>query len=162
MGDILFKTDEHVFSYRVAGIMIQNGSVLLQKPSNDPGYAFPGGHVGFGETNEETLIREFREELAAEITVNGLRWVGEIFFPWGSRPCHQICLYYEVSLKDESQLPLDRSFFAVDEWGTGKAELEFSWINMDRIAELELYPVNAKDLLKHYSSEVRHFVYKEQ
>lgn len=63
---------------------------------------------------------------------------------------------------DESQLPLDRSFFAVDEWGTGKAEVEFSWINMDRIPELELYPVNAKDLLKHYSSEVRHFVYKEQ
>lgn len=96
MADILFKTDEHVFSYRVAGILIRNGSVLLQKPVHDPGYAFPGGHVGFGETNEETLIREFREELAADITVNGLRWVGEIFFPWGGKPCHQICLYYEV------------------------------------------------------------------
>ncbi|WP_052098183.1 NUDIX hydrolase [Paenibacillus stellifer] len=96
MADILFKTDEHVFSYRVAGILIRNGSVLLQKPVHDPGYVVPGGHVGFGETNEETLIREFREELAADITVNGLRWVGEIFFPWGGKPCHQICLYYEV------------------------------------------------------------------
>lgn len=35
MSDILFKTDDYVFSYRVAGICIQNGRVLLQKPTND-------------------------------------------------------------------------------------------------------------------------------
>lgn len=34
MSDILFKTDDYVFSYRVAGICIQNGRVLLQKPTN--------------------------------------------------------------------------------------------------------------------------------
>ena len=51
MSDILFKTDDYVFSYRVAGILIRNSKVLLQKPTNDNGYAFPGGHVEFGETN---------------------------------------------------------------------------------------------------------------
>ena len=61
--DILFKTDDFVFSYRVAGICMQNGKVLLQKPSNDTGYAFPGGHVTLGETNAQTLIREFQEEI---------------------------------------------------------------------------------------------------
>ena len=55
--DILFKTEDRVFSYRVAGICVQNGMVLLQKPANDSAYAFPGGHVAFGETNAETLIR---------------------------------------------------------------------------------------------------------
>jgi ADP-ribose pyrophosphatase YjhB (NUDIX family) len=49
MSDILFKTDNYILSYRVAGICIQNGKVLLQKPTNDNGYAFPGGHVAFGE-----------------------------------------------------------------------------------------------------------------
>lgn len=29
--DILFKTDDWVFSYRVAGICVQDGNVLLQK-----------------------------------------------------------------------------------------------------------------------------------
>lgn len=42
MTDILFKTDDYIFSYRVAGICVQNGKVLLQKPTNDDGYAFPG------------------------------------------------------------------------------------------------------------------------
>ena len=92
MTDILFRTRDYVFSYRVAGIFIRNGNVLLQKPTNDTGYAFPGGHVEFGETNEETLIREFKEEIGVDIRVKELKWVAEIFFPWDHIPCHQICL----------------------------------------------------------------------
>ena len=57
MADILFKTDDYIFSYRVAGICVQNGKVLLQKPTNDSGYAFPGGHVAFGETYSDTHKR---------------------------------------------------------------------------------------------------------
>lgn len=33
MADILFKTDEAVFSYRVSGILIHQDNVLLQKGS---------------------------------------------------------------------------------------------------------------------------------
>ena len=42
MSDILFKTEGYVFSYRVAGICIKHGRVLLQKPANDDGFAFLG------------------------------------------------------------------------------------------------------------------------
>jgi len=162
MADILFKTNDYVFSYRVAGILIRNGKVLLQKPVNDTGYAFPGGHVNFGETNEETLVREFKEEISADINVNGLRWVGEIFFPWGDKPCHQICLYYDISLIDETQIPLDRSFFSKDELENTKVDLEFSLIDIDKLADLEVYPVNAKEMMKDYSTEIKHFIFKEE
>ncbi len=57
MSDMIFKTDEFVFSYRVAGILIHKCNVLLQKPKNDDGYSIPGGHIRFGETSIETLIR---------------------------------------------------------------------------------------------------------
>ena len=30
--DILFKNDHFVFSYRVGGILIRNGKILLQRP----------------------------------------------------------------------------------------------------------------------------------
>ena len=30
--DILYKEKDFVFSYRVGGILIQNGKILLQKP----------------------------------------------------------------------------------------------------------------------------------
>ncbi len=77
MRDIIFKTDEYVFSYRVAGLLIHNNRILLQRPINDTGYALPGGHVDLGETNEETLIREFKEEINAKMAIisnDSSRW----------------------------------------------------------------------------------------
>ena len=50
----------------------------------------PGGHVELGDTNAQTLVRELKEEIGADITVGDLKWVAEIFFPWGDKPCHQI------------------------------------------------------------------------
>lgn len=44
MKDIFFKTEDYIFSYRVAGILIHNGKIILQRPVNGTGYAFPGGH----------------------------------------------------------------------------------------------------------------------
>ena len=86
MSDILFRKDGFVFSYRVAGIAVHDGKILLQKPTNEDFYAFPGGHVEFGETNEETLISEFREEIGADISVGELEWVAEAFFPGEKAP----------------------------------------------------------------------------
>ena len=106
--DILFKNDDFVFSYRVGGILKHNGKILLQRPKNDD-YAIIGGHVAAMETSMETLKREFEEELHAKIEVDNLLAIGEIYFPWGKRPCHQICLYYNVHLMDDN-IPLDRVF----------------------------------------------------
>ncbi|MCM1256714.1 MAG: hypothetical protein NC307_02555 [Roseburia sp.] len=33
--DILFQTEEFIFSYRVGGLLIRNHKILLQKPGND-------------------------------------------------------------------------------------------------------------------------------
>lgn len=161
MSDILFKTERYIFSYRVAGILIRDGSVLLQKPTNETGYAFPGGHVEFGETNAETLVREFKEEIGADVSVGDLKWVAEIFFLWGDKPCHQICLYYDIALKDEKQIPLD-SFFIGDERIDGRYfKIEFHWIPLDKLGDIELYPTNTAELIKKYNAGVQHFIYKE-
>ena len=160
MSDILFKTSEAVFSYRVAGIALRDGKVLLQKPTNDSAYAFPGGHVAFGETNAETLVREFKEETGADISVCELKWVAEIFFPWGDKPCHQICLYYMVELITEGVLSEECAI------GTEKMEgrdfkLEFHWVPIAELDKIELYPTNAPELMKKLDEGVQHFVYKE-
>lgn len=159
--DIIFKTDEYVFSYRVAGILIYNGKVLLQRPQNDTAYAIPGGHVALGETNEETLVREFKEEINADIKVDKLKWVGEIFFPWGDKPCHQICLFYNVSLTDNCYIPLSGAFLGTEQLKNTSFKLEFSWINIKDIEKIELYPIEAKKYILEESSQVEHFVYKQ-
>jgi ADP-ribose pyrophosphatase YjhB (NUDIX family) len=160
--DILFKTNDFVFSYRVAGLLIKNNKILLQHPINDAGYAIPGGHVSFGETNEETLIREFREEIGVDIKVENLKWVGEIFFPWGDKPCHQINLFYKVTLTEDTQIPLHGEFYGIEKIENNSFKLEFSWVDLKDILNVGLYPTNAKELLLNNSKEIKHFIYREE
>ena len=157
MKDILFKTDDFVFSYRVAGICIRDGKVLLQKPSDDDGYAFPGGHAALGETNEQTLIREFKEETGADIKVGGLRWAAEIFFAWNEKPCHHICLYYDVKLPG-GQLPQTGRFASREQPEDPQKQIWFAWVPLDQIRQMTLYPANAADLLLAEDTGVRHFI----
>ena len=161
MGDILFKTDEWVFSYRVAGICVQNGKVLLQTTTGeDRSFAFPGGHVEFGETNEQTLLREFKEEIGADIRVGDLKWVAEVFFPWGKKPCHQICLYYMIDILD-TEIPRDGVFLAKEHLEGRNFELEYHWIPLEKVEGLEVYPTQTAQLLQKLDEGVQHFVYKE-
>lgn len=159
--DILFKTDGYIFSYRVAGILIKNDRVLLQRSSDDTGYSFPGGHVSFGETNAESLIREFKEEMSVGIKVENLQWVAEIFFNWGNRPCHQICLFYRIALLDETRIKLTDTFQGIDSLDRVKANIEFSWIPLSDLMNIELYPVNAREKLLNPSNSIEHFIYRE-
>ena len=160
MSDILFKTPDYIFSYRVAGICVQNGKVLLQKPSDDTSYAFPGGHVAFGETNKETLKREFKEEIRADVSVGSLKWVAEIFFHWGDKPCHQICLYYMVAI-DSPDAPGDGMFVAREHLEERDFDIEFHWIPIDTIKNIAVYPTNTAELMERLDEGVQHFVYRE-
>ena len=160
MSDILFKTEDYIFSYRVAGVCVRDGRVLLHNTMSDPGYAFPGGHVALGETNEETLIREFREEIGADIKVGALRWVAEVFFPWGNKPCHQICLYYDIEIMGDS-VPREGSFTASEHLEGRDFDVIFHWVPLDEVDGIELYPPQCKRLMREQDAGVVHFIYKE-
>ena len=160
MKDILWKDETGVFSYRVAGICIHNGKVLLQTTAEDPAFAFPGGHVAFGETNAQTLIREWKEEIGADIAVNELKWVAEVFFPWGNKPCHQICLYYMVEITDEVT-PRTGVFPGTEQMEGRKFTLEFHWVPLEEAKDYEIYPTQCRELLETLGEGVVHFVYEE-
>jgi 8-oxo-dGTP pyrophosphatase MutT (NUDIX family) len=44
----------------------------MQNAEGDDGYAFIGGHAAFGETTDEPLVREFKEEIGADIKIKRL------------------------------------------------------------------------------------------
>ena len=159
MQDILFKTEDFVFSYRIQGVLIRNGKALLQRCGED--YALIGGHVAAFETTAETLVREFKEEIHADIEVDGLIGVGEVFFPWGDKPCHQIGLYYNVHLSDESQIPLDGVFHGYDDLGGERIDLDFCWVPLEELENIAVYPPQIVPHILSGSREVLHFVYKE-
>lgn len=160
--DILFKTEDFIFSYRVGGILIHDDKILLQKPKNDD-YAIIGGHVAIGETAKEALIREYREEIHAEIEVDDLIAVSEIFFSWGKRPCHQVGFYYKIHLADKNSIPLEGSFQGYDEYDQKRIDLDFYWVALDELRKgLKVYPVELIPYLLEDQHEIIHFVSREE
>lgn len=93
-------------------VVRDRGSILVQEidnPGTDGlGYRPLGGHVEFGEYTDETVAREFREELDAEVT--NLRKLGivENHFEWDGEPFHEFIAVYDGVFEDESLYEQDR------------------------------------------------------
>jgi len=157
--DITYTRDGMGFSYRIAGIVVHNGCVLLQNTEREPGYAFPGGGAAFGETSAETLAREFREELGVEIVVGELKWVEENFATWGGADFHQIVLTFAVELAGGIEIPMSGRFKCL-ETRTGGNQVWFTWVPIERLRDsgVTVYPHAAADLLANWDQGVQHIV----
>ncbi|PKM85993.1 MAG: 8-oxo-dGTP diphosphatase MutT [Firmicutes bacterium HGW-Firmicutes-12] len=71
-----------------AALIMHNGRVLIAKRKADDKLAnkweFPGGKVEFGETPEECLIREIKEELDIEIIIDSYFAESVYTYPHGT------------------------------------------------------------------------------
>jgi ADP-ribose pyrophosphatase YjhB (NUDIX family) len=71
---IRLEEGDNCFNYRIVGVGVHENSVLLHQEEGEDFWALPGGRAEFGETAEQTLKREMREEIGAEIEVVRLLW----------------------------------------------------------------------------------------
>ncbi len=71
-------------SYRAAIILLKDDQIALIERQRDGQhyFTFPGGHVEPGETPEQAAIRETREELGVDVTIQRLAAV----IWWNDRP----------------------------------------------------------------------------
>ena len=79
-------------SFRAAIILLQDNQIALieRHRLGQHYFTFPGGHVEPGETPEQAAVRETKEELGIDVTIQ--RLVAEIW--WHDRPQY----YYLVEL----------------------------------------------------------------
>ena len=148
-----FQSENSVCNFRSAGVLIQDGKILVQREKGGNEYALPGGLVLQGETTQAAFERRFKEETNAEVICEKLIWVEEAFWEWNNKKTHSICFYYLAKLKDAEIIPYNK--FICQE---GNANVEYGWIDLDTLGDLTLYPTFAKSEVFHISNQVKHFV----
>lgn len=153
--DAVFKTEEGVFNYRVAGVWIQNGCVLLHKNVNDGHWALPGGRVAVMEESNNAVQREFQEELGVEIKVDRFLWSSENFFIFNGKNYHEIGFYYLISSITEKDFKLE-SFFGLE----GK-RLIYKWVPIAELHGISIYPEFLKEGLQELPKHSQHIITKD-
>ena len=113
------------------GVAIIDGEVLLCRAKGGKSSYLPGGHIEFGETAREALVREIREEMGVEATAGKFLGAVENSFMQHGKPHAEINLVYELSLAD-----------GVDAEGLKSREdwIEFIWQDLDDLASVNLLP----------------------
>lgn len=130
---ISLAIDGALFNYRVAGVAIVNGKVLLHKTPSDKFWSLPGGRASLFEFSKDTLIREMQEETGMDVLVGEMLWVSENFFVYNDMKHHELGFYYKIEIPSLTDL---NDFIGVE----GDGELLFKWHSIAEISNLRLYP----------------------
>ena len=122
------------------GVCVRDGKVLLCLPK-DRSYSYlPGGHIEFGETGREALVREMKEETGLDATADELLGVVESsFVQKGEKHC-EINLIYKMSLV--SSLSSSSPLPSCEDW------ICFDWVDCDKIDSANLLPPEMKPYCK--------------
>lgn len=147
------------FNYRVAGICLEAGRVLLQQAVGYDFWTLPGGRGELLEDSRSTLVREMHEELGVEVTCGRLLWVLENFFTYEGRAFHELALFYSMTL------PVDSLLLGVTGEYAGLEPdnpLVFRWFPVDHLTGVKLYPTVLRTALRDLPATTQHLMHHDE
>lgn len=122
---------------------MQDHNVLIAKAKGYPNTFLPGGHVEFGESAKDALMREIKEELGIISTVG--TFLGLVEHSWeheGKLHC-EINQVFEVTSKELVHHSNPAST---------ESHLEFFWCNENELDKYNLQPYPIRNLIKNFKS----------
>ena len=126
--DWTFQTPECLCSLRTAGVLIQNGKLLVQRDKDQSEYALPGGHVKMGETTVHSLVREYKE--------------------------HTITFYYLIELCEHSVIADDGAFVPHHD----NHHVLIGWMPIAQLPKVTIYPTFIQREIHDLNSAPKHFI----
>ena len=110
------------------GVAIIDGEVLLCRAKGGKSSYLPGGHIEFGETAREALVREIREEMGVEATAGKFLGAVENSFMQHGKPHAEINLVFELKFAEKPAAA------AKEDW------IEFEWVALEELENANLLP----------------------
>lgn len=94
--DMCVPCGEGLVNLRVGAVIVKDGRLLMAGNDRSDYLYSVGGRIRFGETAEEAVVREVREETGVTMPVKRLAFVHENYFH-GDAPTNRGKLIYELS-----------------------------------------------------------------
>ena len=123
------------------GVCVVGGRVLLCRGKGLASTYLPGGHIEFGETGREALVREMREETGLEATAGRLIGVVENAFMQHGRKHCEINLVYEMAVPSLDAAKAEGAVASQESW------IGFEWCDVKELEKANLLPVAMRELV---------------
>jgi ADP-ribose pyrophosphatase YjhB (NUDIX family) len=127
-------------------LIVREGQLLLTHCRDERGewYTAPGGGQAEGERLPETLVRECREEIGAEVEVVGLRFVrdyiaAEHAFSYLEEAVHQVELFFECRVP--------ASYRARNGPQPDSHQVGVIWADAEALRSLRVYPSRLREVV---------------
>lgn len=122
-------------------IIVHNSQILLchsrEKP---PIYFLPGGHLERGETMEQAMSREIKEEIGTKILAIRFLEVSENFYQDNRGQHHEINLIFEVSLDTDNFKHIESC----------EEHICITWLGIEKLPTIRFLPRDTHKYLINY------------
>ena len=158
---LIIRQDSLRFVYRVAGVAVHAGRVLLHRAEDDDFWALPGGRGEMLEPSTETLRREMGEETGLAVTVDRLLWVVENFFDYGKKTYHELGLYFLMTFTPDSPVwTYGQSFEGQELFPDGRVlKLIYQWWPLADLDTITVYPSFLPGGLRQLPATIQHIIH---
>ncbi|HEX2945570.1 MAG TPA: NUDIX hydrolase [Clostridia bacterium] len=154
--DLVFKTSQGRFNYRVGAIIIKDNKLLMVKNDSAPYYYSVGGRVKLNETSEEAVVRETYEETGIKLEIDRLVFLHEHFFheEVTREHYHEIALFYLMKVNQNMD-------FVCKSFGEQGAKEHLHWLPVEGLDSINIYPEFFKTKLSRSIIGIQHIITKE-
>jgi len=131
--------DRQILPAVAAAIFNERGEILLQRRKDTGQWCVISGHVEFGETVEQAILREVMEEV--NVAAKIVRFIGIYSSPlsqtyhYGQGSVQYVTSYFEVQVREEIDLSFSNEetgelrFFPVAELPQELAQINEHWLS---------------------------------
>ena len=142
--DLTLDVEEFKLNVRAAAVIIHNNKVLVHRNVNHDHYCLPGGRVEIGESSDNTVKRELKEELGKKIEILNYVATIENFFILDNKKYHEIFFIQKAEFVNDEDKKLEDTLYNIE----GKEYLRYEWLDLKKIDEYNILPHCVNTILK--------------
>ena len=157
---ISYVENGNKFNFRVGAVIFdpKGERVLLHRLAHFDFWLLPGGRVEMLEGTENAIVREIREELDEELSVDKLLQITESFFNMKDVTYHEIAFNYLLKVPQDSLLlTIDEEFAGIE-----GEKYRYKWVKKSELDQLVIKPEYLKPVLKNIPKEIVHIICDER